>query len=379
MRRSFLLTLSAVLLAACSDRDATPVSSGEGSSSSSVGESGSTAVGSSATTTSGSDGGQTTSSSGGSSSSASASTGSVDSSSTAQADTSTGDAGCTPVDLLFLVDNSGSMGNEQLRIFADLEILADGIAPFDPHVMVIDSDAFAAKACEEACTSECLDGGVCDFTAPSCIFVCATADLCEDYTCGEKPDACDVELGAGVVDPIGPDTAGPCNFATGARYFDADEPDFAATLVCAASVGTGSTTSTEQVGNALASAVSASEPTATCNAGFLRPEASLAIVFITDEADEAGVDSTGTPAGWYQALLSAKGGDPSRLMAAGIIAGTQPDPTCLKNEDPIQPTPRLVDFLEQFGDNGIEGDVCSDSYEPTLQELVALIEANACE
>lgn len=375
MRRSFLLTLSAVLLAGCSDRTATPASSDEGGATSSADESGSTAVGSSATATSGSDGGST---SGASSSSTSGSNGSSDGSSTAHGDTSTGDAACTPVDLLFLVDNSGSMGNEQLRIFADLEVLADGIAAFDPHVMVIDSDAFATEACEDACTSECSEGGVCDIFAPGCTLVCATADLCEGYTCGEEPDICDMELGAGVVDPIGPDTPGPCNFATGARYFDADQPEFASTLACAASVGTGSTTSTEQVGNALASAVSASEPAATCNAGFLRPEASLAILFITDEADEAGMDSTGTPAGWYQALLSAKGGDPNRLMAAGIIAGTQPDPTCLKNEEPIQPTPRLVDFLEQFGDNGIEGDVCGDSYEPTLQALVALIEANAC-
>lgn len=369
------MILSAVLLTGCTSAVDVP-SSGDG-------ESASTGEGSTSSSTAGPDslGGSTGTTTAGEVTSGGAETTTTtgEPSSTTQGASASGEEGCAPVDVLLLVDNSGSMAEEQQRLRADLNLLAEGLAPFDPHVMVIDSDAFAAESCEEGCNSDCYDEeGVCNLLDSACLFTCATADLCTDYACGAEPDVCDTEFGAGVVDPIGPDSAGPCNFATGLRYFDASEPDFTATLECAASIGTASTTATEQVGNALATAVSASEPTVSCNAGFLRSDASLAVLFITDEADEEGLDSTGTPAGWYQTLLSTKEGDADRLVAAGIIAGTRPTPGCMRNEKAIQPTPRLEEFLGEFGSRGLQGDVCGPSYAQTLEGLVGLIEASAC-
>lgn len=136
----------------------------------------------------------------------------------------------------------------------------------------------------------------------------------------------------------------------------------------------------EQVGNTLASAVAASEPTASCNDGFLRDDALLAVLFVTDERDVEGINSAGTPQGWYQTLLSAKGGDPELVLGAGIFPATDAPVECFDDETQVEiETRRLQDFLDAFGNNAVFGDSCAESYGPVLSGFADLIQTRACE
>ncbi len=68
-----------------------------------------------------------------------------------------------------------------------------------------------------------------------------------------------------------------------------------------------------------------------CNDGFLRPNAPLLLLFISDRDDEnSDIDGNlqpDQPTAWYQAALAAKGNDASKLAAMGLLppgAGGEP-------------------------------------------------------
>jgi len=60
-----------------------------------------------------------------------------------------------------------------------------------------------------------------------------------------------------------------------------------------------------------------------CNEGFLRPEAPLLLLFISDRDDDnSDIDGNlqpDDPQAWYQAAVDAKGGDASKVVAMGLL------------------------------------------------------------
>jgi hypothetical protein len=305
-------------------------------------------------------------------------------------------SGCDKVDFLFVIDNSGSMGDEQGNLINSFPQFIETIQTTldeeaqDYHIMVLDVDAYIYEQCQQACDTApeiCIVDGICSvMAAPECLFPCFLGSVCGldgGYQCGvTQPEECEDVLGAGVTHPRGQGSSNmDCNFATGARYMDDNEPDLSATFECAAQVGVSSYAGTERPMEAMVQAVSTNTEAATCNEGFLRDDAILVVTFITDEDDAFG-DSAGTPAGWRQALIAAKNGDENAIVVLGLFGDNdQPGAICQDlgmGTDGAEPSPRLREFVESFGDKGFYGSVCAPSYDEFFQEAVGLIDVT-CE
>lgn len=303
-------------------------------------------------------------------------------------------SGCDKVDFLFIIDNSGSMGDEQGNLVSSFPGFIDTIQSTldeaqDYHIMVLDVDAYIYEQCQQACENappECIVDGICNvMAAPACAFPCLLGSVCGiggGYQCGvTQPEECEDVLGAGVTHPRGEGSSNEdCMFSTGARYMDSNQPDLSGTFECAAQVGVSSYAGTERPMEAMVQAVSGSTEAAACNEGFLRDDAILVVTFITDEDDAFG-DSAGTPAGWKQALISAKNGDENAIVVLGLFGDNdQPGAICqpLVDADGAEPSPRLREFVDSFGDKGFFGSVCAPSYDEFFQQAVGLIDVT-CE
>ncbi|MEZ4451130.1 MAG: hypothetical protein R3B09_16750 [Nannocystaceae bacterium] len=281
--------------------------------------------------------------------------------------TGNGEKGCRKVDFLFVIDNSGSMSDEQQSLIASFPGFISAIKDTlkdaqDYHIMVIDSDAWVFGGCDAIC--------------PLFFNTCPPAGL--GYTCGTPPLECEDILGAGVTYPRGQSSSNKdCNFQSGFRYMDISEPDLAGTFACAAKVGTGSTVDPEKPMEAMVAAVAPQGAAHDCNDGFIRDDAILVVTFITDENDNQGDGSNGTPEGWKAALVSAKKGDDIGIVVLGLFGDNdQPNPICqdLNESNGAEASPRLNQFVDLFGPKGIKGSVCADNYDAFFQQAVSLID-----
>ncbi|MDC0720249.1 hypothetical protein [Nannocystis bainbridge] len=279
--------------------------------------------------------------------------------------------GCRKVDFLFIIDNSGSMSDEQQSLIDSFPGFISSIQDQldeaqDYHIMVIDTDPWVFGGCNLICP---LFGNT-----------CPVAGL--DYTCGTPPLECEDVLGAGVTHPRGLQSSSKdCNFSTGFRYMDVSEPDLTSTFACAAQVGTGSTSDPERPMEAMVQAVAPSGPAFQCNNGFLRQDAILVVTIVTDEDDNFGDGSAGNPAGWKASLVAAKKGDEKALVVLGLYGDNdQPNSICgpLVDSSGAEPSPRIREFVNSFGDQGISGSVCAPSYDSFFSEAVGLI-AQTCD
>ena len=284
-------------------------------------------------------------------------------------------SGCDKVDFLFIIDNSGSMSDEQLNLIASfpqfIQTIQDTLDEAqDYHLMVIDSDAWVYAQCPV----------LCDFLmGAGCL-------LNPGFECGvTEPLECEDVLGAGVTFPRGAEaTNSDCGFTSPGRYMDSAQPNLTDAFQCAARVGTGSTDDPEKPMEAMVAAVTPGTPAWACNEGFLRDDAILVVTFITDEDDDAPDGSGGTVAGWRQALISAKAGDANAMVVLGLFGdGDQPGSICPPfNPDAAsgaEPSPRLREFVDSWGDRGIAGSVCSGSYNQFFQDAVSVIDTTCDE
>jgi len=303
---------------------------------------------------------------------------------TTTGETTTGETnGCEQIDFLFVVDNSGSMLEEQERLIAAAPSFVTEIetrlGASDSHIMVVDVDGWPFEACDVVCDPppECVDDqGTCSIL--KCLEVCAPDFVCADfYPCeGFEHETCDEVLGAGVTETWGPNAAGvACDFASGGRYIDGSEPDMVTAFECAAAVGTASVVANELTMEAMVNAVTDGSAAGRCNEGFLRDDARLVVVFITDEED--GVeDSAGTPQAWHDALVAAKGGNEEDIVVLGVFGdGDLPAPQCANFRDGgARTSPRLRQFVNSWGDHGLFGSICAPDYAPAFEETIAVVE-----
>ncbi len=295
-------------------------------------------------------------------------------------------SGCDKVDFLFVIDNSGSMGPYQDNLVTNFPGFITTIQQTldeaqDYHIMVVDTDPAPPANCPALCDQVEADGclapdGSCplfNVDNPLCQFSCITSLECTTSPGGcntpVEPEPCEI-MGAGVVYPRGEDASNvECNFASGERYMDASEPDLQAAFSCAARVGTAASGASEQPMGAIVEAVTPNRPAFECNGDFIRDDAILVVTFITDEDDDAGDGSSGTVEGWRQALISAKNGDDQAIVTLGLFGGGG----C--GEDSL----RLTQFVDSWGDRGLQGSVCSASYQDFFQDAVDLIDVTCDE
>src|SRR5690606_22890028 len=134
--------------------------------------------------------------------------------------------GCTKVDFLFVIDNSRSMQGKQAALAATFEpfmlAIQQSLRTDDVHVMVVDTDA------ETPCTPErCATPS--NATLKHCIDGVASND---GYACKAQFEACDSQMGGGVVHPAGNHASNQkCAVTGNKRYLD-DSDDLVSSFAC---------------------------------------------------------------------------------------------------------------------------------------------------
>lgn len=258
-----------------------------------------------------------------------------------------GDAGgCEKVDILFVIDDSGSMEDDQQRLIANFPAFVEGIETkvdvSDYHVGITATDPYHGT-----------------------IFECR-------------------EMGALVTQTFGDNSSnrvcGP--FANGKRFMTAAD-DLDDKFACAAQLGTMGLPD-ERPAAAVTAAVTEPIVSSDCNDGFLREDAVLVVVMITDEEDEKIYDpylgemgSDGEPIDWFNTMVAAKGGNEESIVMLSLVVppGTLCPPWGLFEPVPI--TERLIEFTEMFT-YGFVGDICEPSYADYFAEAMNVVDA-ACD
>lgn len=253
-----------------------------------------------------------------------------------------GDAGCQKVDVLYIIDNSPSMYEEQQTLISNFGTFASEMQSAltdvqDYHIGVITTDNYVEE-------------GFLDDSSPT---VNAQAPECR-------------LLGGLVVQA----QAGDCRpFAQGQNFITQDD-NLEAKFACTANVGEDGD-SDERVRDALISALNPTlqNPNA-CNEGFIRNDALLIVVILTDENDPSNASVSEA----YDAVVAAKGTAENVVMLALVWDESwdycQQD---LSESDGWE----VIDFVEMFP-NHAYGNICESSYAGFFSQSLPTIES-ACD
>lgn len=258
---------------------------------------------------------------------------------------------CTKVDFMFVIDNSGSMYAEQTNLINNFPNFINGIQnsledvnSYQVGVITTDSYSYNKPGCNGLSSLVVQTGGFDSSNA----------------ACG----------------------TGPGNTYADGFNFMTENDDLATTFSCAAQIGTQGS-AYERPMQAVVEAVQKVEGGAgQCNEGFLREDALLVVVIITDEADGPGDSegappnvSTGDTMSWYDAVVAAKDGIPENVVALALVnyAGGPCPPQSTYDDGQ-----NIVDFAQLFGPNGFVGGICEPDYGPIFQQAIDVIDM-ACE
>lgn len=311
-----------------------------------------------------------------------------------------GDMGCKGIDFLFVVDNSGSMKDEQENLVASfpgfVDAMEEKVAELeagDFHIMVTDSDStkindpgpYCGLSCEDPTDVCYADNGSdvvsCAFSMDyGCLGSCRDSldNSCDFGSCKDLLgcDECGCNLGSGRLDA--PD-GNPCDVAGGERFIQDGQPNLDSTFACLAEVGTQGD-GDERIAGATVRALAPEVIDGGCNDGFIREDAILVVTLITDEEDAfQGEGSAGDPPDWYDAVVASKSGDEEAIVMLGLVGdGGQPNAVCVDegNGNGGYP-PRLIEFIESFPRH-VVGSVCEPNYAGFFEQAVDLIK-DTCE
>lgn len=252
------------------------------------------------------------------------------------------------MDILFVIDNSGSMGEEQENL----------IANFPGFIAVLDQSGLEYRV---AVTTTARNYNY-NMTLPGF---------------GSIPMSTSGESGA-MLKPAS------CNMTK--RWIDKGDPDVTGTFACVANVGTGGSADEMPLG-AVRDAFEDRMQDGT-NMGFHRPDALLGVVILTDENDcsyeqsvnlaftESLCESQMEPVANYKAFLDGYAGGPSR-WAAAVVAGPGPG-TCSSGFGTADEATRLKDFKTAVGTNAVMSSICDGNLATSLMDAMMLFQS-ACD
>jgi hypothetical protein len=246
------------------------------------------------------------------------------------------ESGCQGIDFLFVIDNSGSMTQQQTQLLASFSGFIDAIQTSlenvdSYHVGVVTSDNYAGNA-------------------PGCNTI---GDLVTQTS------------GFGSSNAV----CGP--FAAGQR-FATDQDDLQQVFPCIAQVGTSGSPIEQPVTATVAALDPANAAAGACNEGFIREDAILVVVIVTDDPPNsfdfddahAGTDTSG----WFDAVVAAKGGDVESVVMIGFVP-LDAAATCT-----FGVSPNLINFVEAFGEQGVLASICEPDYAPIFASSIETIE-----
>ncbi|MBK6695386.1 MAG: VWA domain-containing protein [Myxococcales bacterium] len=246
---------------------------------------------------------------------------------------------CPNVDVLFVVDNSGSMADKQARLAQSFPGFAAALQKRLPaaksvHVGVVSTSAYYAGAPQE-CLIRKTEGPA------------SSASQC---------------LPAGA-------------------FLTTGESDFASRFACVAKVGAGGDDDETPMKSLLGALSDKTNAPSGCNAGFSRRDALLIVVLITDEDDvrESDCDPTtfsgtcgsgGDPDAWAQTVIAHKGGHKENVLVLSLVSKKSGDCSNVIGAN-------VSAFTHRFGQNGFVGDVCSATYDKFFEDALPLFD-QAC-
>jgi hypothetical protein len=257
-------------------------------------------------------------------------------------------AHCDKMDVLFVIDNSGSMGQEQTNLATN----------FPMFIQVLNESGLDYRV------------GVTS-TGRNYTYQMATP-------IGNIPASQDGGDDGRLLHPPG------CNMPN--AWIEKTDTDPAGMFSCAANLGT-SGPSDEMPLSAMRDAFEERLADGT-NAGFLRPDALLAIVMLTDENDcsyeqevtlaftESLCDAQMEPVANYVQFLDTLTGSRQR-WATAVIAGPGPG-SCSSALGDADEATRLVDFVQQTGTNAVMSSICEGDLSVGLRDALATFNS-ACE
>jgi len=270
------------------------------------------------------------------------------------------------IDFLFVISRDYTLDVVQAQVIDAFPKFIDTIASkfddFDLHIMVAETGLEWGEAwpCNYVCPDlSCLGGDPCCPTNQTEGEPCCTVP---DYPC-EHLDLlteCDGAVGAGVIFPAGHDASNkPCKVDGGRRYLTKEQADLKETFACIAQVGTAGG---NQVGAAFAAAVDPfMNAPGECNDGFLRDDALLLVTMVTPGFDDS---KTGTVKEWYEAVVTAKNGDPEAIVV--LLLG---NPECPDFDDTCKLATKFPNVVLE--------DVLAPDFGPAFIEATAIAE-EAC-
>ena len=254
---------------------------------------------------------------------------------------------CQAMDVLFVIDNSGSMGQEQANL----------IANFPGFITVLNNSGLDYRVAVTTTGRNYM------YTMTTPIGPVPMSQTGGDNGAMLKPAACNMTK----------------------RWIDKLDPNPSSTFECVANVGT-SGPGDEMPLSAMRDAFEERMQDGT-NAGFRRPNALLAVVILTDEEDcsyeqsvslplgQALCDSMQEPVPNYVSFLDTYTGHHSR-WAVAAIAGPGPG-ACSSSFGGADEATRLKQFVQLTGTNGQMSSICDGDLSIGLAKALMLFQS-AC-
>lgn len=269
------------------------------------------------------------------------------------------------IDFLFVIDNSGSMGDIQKSIAASvpdfIKTVQEGIPDLESyHIGVISTD--------EGFFNSTPDNDKCKTLGGLTIHTTDLARRPASVTCTP--------------------------YANG-KNFMVNEDDLKDKFKCASELGANGNGNERPMDAMLASLGDDLTKKGGCNEGFFRDDAILVVVLITDEEDDPRIADNGNPGGskgdpddWYKALRAFKQDRPEYLVMLSMVGIPEPN----QCDETFQPGSsddgkgpktaeigeRLIAFTKKFGKYGVVGDVCADNFDPFFRDALSALTL-ACE
>jgi len=172
-------------------------------------------------------------------------------------------------------------------------------------------------------------------------------------------------------------TNNDCFFMSGQRWMEGPSPTLQAEFTCVGNLPCQEDLSVgEPTLEAGVYALEYEAPT-----GFIRPDALLFVVFITDEEDQSAMPITQI----RDRLLAVKDDeelflDVEEYVYVATIAGNQSG-GCDDGDffGEADPTPEIIQFTAQFGPNGRHFDMCATTIESALSSMSGMMQAGCSE
>ncbi len=260
------------------------------------------------------------------------------------------------IDFLISISENPSMDMEQEALKASfpafLETIGESFSNFDYHIMIPNMEDHWGDASCANCVDVCENGG-------------------PGYPCTAEIEICDETQGAGQTFPAGFGASNKrCVLQDKRRYIAPGEPDVPGAFSCLASVGT---SGYPFVMNGVNFALS--DVPKFCNVGFLREDALLVVIVVSD-VDDFG--SNGQPETWVPALLEAKQGDPEGALVLMLLRDSDlPEGLC-KPYDPVDDKYFRLRRWGRLVPHAFTGSTCAPSFAPFFEEAAGYVKSQ-CE